>query len=369
MYQRATLSDFLGERIVYRNLIPQDPALRDEALGKHQVPRKTEPAYAARIVELVQRAQMARGVSRSIARLLFLGDTRMNDATAATNLGELLPLHGLIVAERPDETPCINMETRSPRVQLMFGNRWAMVNDFLSWLEKESVPLDETTALLVDLDKTAFGARGRNDKIINAARVAAARRVIEEALGTLDVAAFQEIYDHLNQPAYHPFTADNQDYLVYICLMVVSEVYPAPELWADLGDIKTTQGVALSFAQFIARCHERRGDMPPALRALHDEVFACFQRGDPTPFKRFRYQEYLETIARMDALPDDTPPEVLWQREIVITGEVYEMACHLQERGVLTFGLSDKPDEASLPTPELAAQGFPPLHHQLMKVL
>ena len=151
--------------------------------------------------------------------------------------------------------------------------------------------------------------------------------------------------------------------------MVVSEVYPAPELWADLGDIKTTQGVALSFAQFIARCHERRGDMPPALRALHDEVFACFQRGDPTPFKRFRYQEYLETIARMDALPDDTPPEVLWQREIVITGEVYEMACHLQERGVLTFGLSDKPDEASLPTPELAAQGFPPLHHQLMKVL
>jgi hypothetical protein len=34
----------------------------------------------------------------------------------------------------------------------------------------------------------------------------------------------------------------------------------------------------------------------------------------------------------------------------------------LRARGCLVLGLSDKPDEASLPAPALAAQGYLPLH-------
>ena len=30
---------------------------------------------------------------------------------------------------------------------------------------------------------------------------------------------------------------------------------------------------------------------------------------------------------------------------------------------IAVVGLSDKPDEAVYPTPELAEQGYPPLHH------
>jgi hypothetical protein len=36
---------------------------------------------------------------------------------------------------------------------------------------------------------------------------------------TFDQAAFRRAYTELNVPAYHPFTADNQDYLAYVCLM------------------------------------------------------------------------------------------------------------------------------------------------------
>jgi hypothetical protein len=35
---------------------------------------------------------------------------------------------------------------------------------------------------------------------------------------------------------------------------------------------------------------------------------------------------------------------------------------------VLIFGLSDKPDEASLPTPEQVIEGYRPLHQTVMKV-
>ena len=35
-----------------------------------------------------------------------------------------------------------------------------------------------------------------------------------------------------------------------------------------------------------------------------------------------------------------------------------------REQGALLFGLSDKPDEASVPEASLAAQGYQPIHRQ-----
>jgi hypothetical protein len=53
---------------------------------------------------------------------------------------------------------------------------------------------------------------------------------------------------------------------------------------------------------------------------------------------------------------------VLAQR-IVITQEIREIAFALRERGALIFGVSDKPDEASLPSEAQAKAGMKPLHH------
>jgi hypothetical protein len=48
--------------------------------------------------------------------------------------------------------------------------------------------------------------------------------------------------------------------------------------------------------------------------------------------------------------------------EICMTREVLEAAEWLRRRGCLLTALSDKPDEATMPTPELVARGYVPLH-------
>jgi hypothetical protein len=117
-----------------------------------------------------------------------------------------------------------------------------------------------------------------------------------------------------------------------------------------------------SFHQFIVGVEERSDELPSALRAVHQGIYTNVQAGDPTPFKPFRRNEYLETVSRMGCLKDGAPVEQLLSEEIVITQEVRQMALDWRQRGALLFGLSDKPDEASLPTPELAAQGYLPIH-------
>jgi len=94
-------------------------------------------------------------------------------------------------------------------------------------------------------------------------------------------------------------------------------------------------------------------------------VYACVLAGDPTPFKAFRRWEYTVTAAAMGSLPQGASLPALLDGEITLTQEVRQMALEWSSRGALVFGLSDKPDEASLPTPELAAQGWQPLHRTL----
>jgi hypothetical protein len=64
----------------------------------------------------------------------------------------------------------------------------------------------------------------------------------------------------------------------------------------------------------------------------------------------------------MGYLEDGLPIQRYLQEEILITQEVSQMALEWRRRGALLFGLSDKPDEASCPTPELAERGYVPIH-------
>jgi len=86
------------------------------------------------------------------------------------------------------------------------------------------------------------------------------------------------------------------------------------------------------------------------------------QTGDPTPFKAFRRNEYLCTAARFGCVPAGAPLGQTLAEQVCITQEVRELALWLRSRGCLVMTMSDKPDEATLPTPELAAQGYLPLH-------
>ena len=368
MIERMCLSDLIGDFIAYRNLEPPGarlrglPAIRAElGLPAGRIPRKAEPEYAAVIAHLLRQAQSLRGANAALERVLCIGDTRLNDRAAAANLGRHFALRAFIGEDRLRDAP--ELVTQG---EFAFANRWALLDDFVRDVERQGFALDENTAVVMDVDKTLIGARGRNDRPIDQARIDAACDIARAALGDqFSMQAFRPIYDELHKAIYHPFTGDNQDYLVYVALMSSAGVY---DFRALLGDLKEKR--LATFEEFVAVCdgHMYNGSFA-ALQPIHSEVSSNLRRGDPTPFKSFRYREYECTVARMDVLPDDAPRVSLLADEIVLTGEVARVARELRGRGALLMALSDKPDEASFPCTEAAAKGSLPLHRVTMKVI
>ncbi|MCI0521704.1 MAG: hypothetical protein L0Z70_15775 [Chloroflexi bacterium] len=365
-YGRAAVSEFLGERIVFRNLNPADERLPrlDElrhalGLGVEAIPRKVDAEYARVIVALLRQAHKVDAPGACIRRLVFIGDTRMLDGEAFDHICRAGGWPGLaFIGAENDRPAAVDITASAGGQTLYLANRWAALPDFGDYAAAHGFPVDEETALVVDLDKTAIGARGRNGHVIDQARVQAVHLTVAGYLGAaFDPAAFQRAYEQLNQPEFHPFTADNQDYLAYICLALGGGVDSLDGLVA-----RVRAGQLATFQQFIQAAAARRGELPAALQSVHDEIYANMQRGDPTPFKPFRRNEYLQTVARLGCVEDGAAVERMLAEEIVITQEVRALALAWRRRGALLFGLSDKPDEAVFPTAELAAQGCLPLH-------
>lgn len=363
VFGRAAVAEFLGDNIVYRNLKPVDERLPGllppDKGGPGGIPRKTESAYAGVIVQMLRRGRALEHPKLEIRRLVFVGDTRMNDGTAFANICEAGAWPGMaFIAAEDAEPPAKEVVAAGTARALYLANRWAALADFERFCQEQDFHIDEATAVVVDLDKTAIGARGRNAHAIDQARVQAVKDTVAGLLGqAFDQGAFQTAYDELNQVEYHPFTRDNQDYLAYICLILGSGLYDLQTVVADVREERLRV-----FEAFIQQVNDRAGELPQGLAGIHHEIYGRVKIGDPTPFKSFRRNEYLATIGRMGFMSDDLPAEVLLEREIVITQEVRETARKWREQGAFLFGLSDKPDEASIPTEDLAAQGYLPIH-------
>jgi hypothetical protein len=373
VFGRSTVSEFLGDRIVYRNLAPADPSLpalddlrQELGFAADQVPRKTEADYARVIVRLLHAARAQDAPNLPLRRLIFVGDTRLLDGTAFENISQAGGWPGLaFIGSESDKPASIQVEPTPGGQALYLANRWGALDDFDRYCAAQGQTVDENTAVVVDLDKTAVGARGRNGQVIDQARVRAVHVTVAGILGeAFNPEAFQRAYDLLNLPEFHLFTADNQDYLAYICLVLGSGLYGLDEV------VSQVRGGSLSsFRQFIDGVERQRRALPGALAEVHRDIYANVLAGDPTPFKPFRRNEYLETIGRFGCLEDGAPVEALLAQEIVLTQEVRQMASEWRLRGALLFGLSDKPDEASLPTQELAAKGFQPIHRAVTHVV
>jgi hypothetical protein len=380
-FGHTSLSEFLGDRVVYRSLIPADPnlpSLGDIAprigLQPGCIPRKIEGDYARVILYLLQQTQTQRSVALKINKLIYLGDTRLLDGAAFANLCQVSGWPGLAFIGAENQKPAAveivkATQNNSHEISksdsgaplLYLSNRWAALTDFAAYAECHGLPIDETTAVVVDIDKTALGARGRNGQVIDQVRVQAVHDTVATLLGaSFAPDGFRAAYDLLNQPEFHPLTADNQDYLAYICLVLGSGLYQLEGVVADF-----RSGQLNSFEQFMNIVQTHRQALPARLGAIHAEIFANVQNGDPTPFKAFRRNEYLRTIARFSCLGEAEPMEAYLNQEILITEEVRQAALAWQRKGALLFGLSDKPDEAATPTPELAAQGYQPIHQAL----
>lgn len=351
MSNHTTISELTADLVIYRDLQPCDASLPGLAelraslcLPPGVLPRKRDSAYARVLLELLRRVQVQREAPR-LEMLLVIGDTE-NDRQMAANLRTVsgLPVLAFIGVDQYDAEPVMVWEGDTAT-----ANRWALLEDWLEQVARRSTPEGGAqpwaqTALVLDIDKTLLGPRGRGDAPINEARAEGALQVASDLLGTqLDVPAFQQFYATLCRSEYHSLTRDNQDYVVFITLLLARGVLTLDELRQGMAD-----GTLDSFAHLLAAVEAR---LPAELTALHAEVRAADAAGDPTPFKAFRYAEFAATVARMA------------DGRLTLCREVMDVARTLVARGVLCLAASDKPSEASLPTSEQAATGLLPLHN------
>jgi hypothetical protein len=364
-YGKSTVSEFLEDLIVYRNLVPVDPRLPSLAdswekigLSSSAVPRKTTPEYALVMAHLLLLARQLADPDLQIERVVFVGDTRLNDGTAFRNICQAGNWSGVAFIAAENKEPYHFEIDEGQGGTIFHSNRWSALKEFIEFCEEQKFPIDEGTAILLDLDKTTLGARGRNDKVIDQVRIEAANQTVSGLLGDeFDSQVFETAYQRLNQPEFHPFTADNQDYLVYICLFLGGELIDLEELLAEV-----KSGKLAAFDQFLNYVEGNADRLPPNLGEVHRDVFTRVSQGDPTPFKEFRYKEFLATAAHMGGMDAGTPVDELLSQVITITQEVRQAALTWEEHGALLFGLSDKPDEASIPSAELASKGYQAIH-------
>lgn len=362
MSGKLSLYELVDDLVLYRNLDPLDPRLPRFAEAWAEIglpdpvrPRKHEASYAQTTAWFLRRARCLDKPEIQLAELVYLGDTAMADGQAFRNLRTVGGWRGwaFIGAEKDEEMDITEKDG------VFVANRWGALAEFASLLHDQGAHLDDRTAVVIDIDKTALGARGRNDKSIDRARVLAIEATAADAIGAaFNRDAFRRAYHAVNVPKYHPFTADNQDYVAYICLMVSAGFTSIETL---LSEVDT--GRIGSFQAFIRQVEAGRESLPTAgLRSVHADIYARVQAGDPTPFKTFRQREYLETVTHMGHLSDNASLAERLLEEVCLTREVVDFARWLRGRGCLLLALSDKPDEATMPAPGLASQGYLPLH-------
>jgi hypothetical protein len=365
-FGRAKLSDYFGDLVIYRNLEPLDrrlPGLKSAAykmeIGNARIPRKQDRDYAKAAVWFAKQAQKLRKNSIPVSELLFVGDTLYNDGQAYGNMRAVSDWSGscYIGSEKADQAPAAeaNVETN-----VYSANRWSALADWVQWMLDHGLSVDGRTAVIVDIDKTALGAKGRNHQVIDQARLEGIFRTMDAVLGeNFDRTAFERQYAELNRARYHCLTEDNQDYLAYICLVLNAGLIDYDEVVQEVAN-----GSLDNFEQFLRWVNSRMMIRPlsgESLRQVHEAVVGAVHVGDPTPFKRFRRQEFITTVERMGNMPDDAPVAELLAKEITLTNEVCELSEWLRRRGCLLLCLSDKPDEASTPDPHSELQ-LPAVH-------
>lgn len=365
-FGRAKLADYFADFVIYRNLEPLDRRIKGlksagykMGLTNDRIPRKFERDYARAAMWFSTEAQRIRRVSKPLSELLFIGDTLLNDGQAYQNLQTLSEWKGacFIGADRLEHELTVDINEEE---NLYNANRWSAMGDWIERTASQGFHFDQRTVAIVDIDKTALGAKGRNDQVIDKARIQGIFRTMDAVLGNdFDQAAFERQYGDLNRARYHTLTADNQDFLAYICLVLNTGLIKYDELVTQFDN-----GSLHDFEQFVRWVDSRMMGgarrMGEPFRQVHEAVGASLRIGDPTPFKRFRRQEFLSTAAHMGHLPKNTSVEQLLAEEITFTQEVRELSDWLQKRGCLLICLSDKPQEASCP--ERPSSDFLPLH-------
>ncbi len=345
MYKREKLNTVFKDYIVLRELNPirKDlPQFKEtkKALNLNVLPRKKDVLYAKVLGYIFKSVG-------NFKKILYLGDTLMSDGSVIRNFvknGEF-KTYGIITRESGDR----KMEAGDA---FIFSTRWDSLMKAIKKAEEMGVSLDENTVLVVDIDKTAIGARGRNDKAIDKARMDAILQITGDIFGSIDEEKFFKIYNRVNTKDLFRITGDNQDIISAVSILIYSGA-------ADFNMFESVNNAADFLETARTRVKINR------LKEITEKVYTNVKNHNPTAFPLFRKTEFLKTIDRMDFLKDESMPEKLLSEEILITGEVFNAALYAKERGALVFGVSDKPALSTMPSGDI---NLPPIFEKEMKV-
>ncbi len=343
LYRRGRLSDFFENNIVFRELEPVNKNLPGFSvlkgkLGLRILPRKKDKEYVKVLSEMFRAAG-------SFSKIIYIGDTLMSDLSVINNFAEsgLFKTIGIITREG-------EVDGFEENENYIFSGSWANLPDVLAHIENKFFSVDKSTVVIIDIDKTAIGARGRNEKAIDRARMDAIFMLAKKAFKDISAEEFLSIYDKVNKREFFSVTEDNQDFVSILSMLVyggalgLADLRIAQSILNLLKSIKTKNSVLLEYAE---------------------TVLQNVKAQNPTAFPQFRKAEFEKTITRMDFMQDETPVGTLLSEEITITGEVYDAALDLKSRGALVFGVSDKPGLSSIPQ---EGSTLPPIYEKAMKI-
>lgn len=335
--RKGKISDLIGDNIFFRELNPQNPDLVPIdvvlfRLNLDRVPRKKDPEYPQVISYYLN-------LLGDFDRILFIGDTMISDRFLVLGLLSLnkYEVFAIITRESGEK-----FELKQEG-DIIYSNRWSFMRELPDFLAKRDFYIDEKTAVIIDIDKTLIGARGRNDHAIDLARAEAVYKLLKKAGISMDFNEFFNLYKHVNSPDFFNITQDNQDIVAFVTIALSS------------GIVKNITSLEETAQKLMTGKH-------PFLAFLGKEIITNLKKKSPTLFPTFREMEYFTTIEFMDRFDDSTPIEKLLKEEIFITGEIYD----LFENSLSTIiALTDKPELSSLP-PE--GTDLPPIHKKLAKI-
>ena len=181
------MREFFGDFVIYRNLVPADRRLAagnelslELGLTGGPPPRKAENEYGLIVAEMLRQARKLDFPKTMVKRLVYIGDTHMNDGTAFRNICLAGSWPGWAFIGQEDMSMPRHVVYDEPFV---LANRWSALSEFLSFLDEKGFVRDEETVVVIDVDKTAIGAKGRNDGVIDDVRVESAKRTVADVLG------------------------------------------------------------------------------------------------------------------------------------------------------------------------------------------
>jgi hypothetical protein len=344
MYRRGKLNTIFEDNIVFRELNPINKALPQfeeikQVLHLDTLPRKKDILYA-KVLSYIFKSM------RDFKKILYIGDTLMSDGSVIRNLAQNreFQVAGIITREGEKE----KLESDG---EILLNTRWQKLPDAVKILENSGFSIDKKTVLVIDIDKTAIGARGRNDGAIDRARMDAIFQIASDIFGSIDRKNFFGIYSRVNRKDLFHITADNQDIVSIVSILV----YGGAINFSQLEELHNGEEV-------LRKCIKNTGGR---LKDVTLSVYKNIKNGNPTPFPMFRKAEFEKTIKRMDFLSDDVSVSDLLTKEITTTEEVFDCATRAKDRGGLVFGVSDKPALSTIPCPDT---DLPPIYEKEMKI-